>query len=271
MNINFKNIEGLRFGRLIAISLNGKDNYGKLIWNCKCDCGNSIDIIGESLRRGSTNSCGCLRRETHNGQTHGLSKYKEYKSWKAMKSRCYNINVKNYKDYGGRGITICDEWKNDFTAFIKDMGRKPSENYSIDRIDNNGNYCKGNCRWATDKEQANNKSINHYLEYDNQKLTMSQWAEKLNISIYVIRRRINSLNWSIEKTLTTPVRNLVKNTIPIFEYNGESLTLTEWSKKININKSTLHTRLSLNWSVEKIVTTPVRKMKKRIPKFAKNI
>lgn len=126
---------------------------------CICDCGNIIDTQLNRLINGSTTSCGCYNKEivSMKQTTHGLRNSSEYNIWCHMKSRCYNTNVKRYQDWGGRGITVCDRWKNSFENFIQDMGKRPTSFHSIDRKDNNGNYEPSNCRWATKIEQSQNK------------------------------------------------------------------------------------------------------------------
>jgi hypothetical protein len=125
----------------------------------------------------------------------------EYNIWCGIKSRCYNINDKKYSSYGGRGICVCEEWLNNFQCFYNDIGPRPSKKHSIDRIDNDGNYCKSNCRWATRFEQDNNKRTSVYIEYNGEKLTYTEWSIKTKIPMYLIRYRIRH-GWSIEDALT---------------------------------------------------------------------
>lgn len=152
-------IAGFKFGRLTAIKTNGFDispSRKHIRWDCICECGNLVNTRLNTLRTDSVKSCGCLKKEGTNFK-HGLIQLVEYHSWAHMKSRCLNNKCKDFYLYGGRGISVCKRWADSFLNFIEDMGLKPASNYSIDRIDVNGNYEKSNCRWADPITQANNK------------------------------------------------------------------------------------------------------------------
>lgn len=156
------NLAGKRFGWLTVLSFSHMDKHGKSIWRCQCDCGNKIITNGNSLKRELTKSCGCLRKEktsaraTTHGHTKGGAISSEYRSWESMKKRCTNPNNKHYKNYGGRGIKVCERWLNSFEAFYADMGAKPFEGAQLDRIKTNGDYAPKNCRWVTRQQNVTN-------------------------------------------------------------------------------------------------------------------
>lgn len=198
---------GEHFGRLIVIQRMDNDKNQKTRWLCQCSCGNKIIAQSGNLQSSNTRSCGCLAREGNN-MSHGHSKKgkwsKTYESWAAMVQRCTDPNCLAYHRYGGRGITVCSEWMQ-FKNFLKDMG-EPPVGYQIDRMNNNKNYYKSNCRWATRKEQARNTRSNHLETFKGKTQCLAAWAEEYNINYQTLCSRINLYGWTIEKTLTTPVK-----------------------------------------------------------------
>lgn len=203
----FKDLTGKRFGMLIAIERVGTRNTFSL-WRCKCDCGNETDVKSASLINGHTKSCGCFNSQLSKERltTHGMRKTKIYGVWSAMKRRCANKNTKAYHNYGGRGITVCDEWQ-EFTSFynwVKVSGY--NDTLTIDRIDNEKEYSPSNCRWVSRKVQANNTRVNVWYEYNGQKKTLSQWSDVCGISYGTLESRLHKCRWSFKKSLETPIR-----------------------------------------------------------------
>src|SRR5882724_4491981 len=167
-------MNGQTFGRLTVIS---HIKYGK--WKCRCECGNLREVAGADLRKGKSNSCGCLQLEiaAQSSKTHGMSKSPEYRAWSNSNDRCSDPG-KNHKWYGSRGIIVCDRWKYSFENFIADMGARPSPEHSIDRQNNDGNYEPGNCRWATKLEQSNNRRNNIVVKFRGEEMTLKQAVQK---------------------------------------------------------------------------------------------
>lgn len=199
-----------KFNRLYVLKLL-RDKRGLIKWLCKCDCGNITNVRGDFLKNGVTKSCGCLQKEivTQRGFVHGMYKTRFYCIWENIKSRILNPNNPKYKYYGGRGIRICQGWQK-FENFKQDMFFPYSEhvkkygekNTTIDRIDNAGNYCKENCRWATQKEQMNNSRCVRFITFNKKTLSISQWAEKLGMPRTTLYNRLWK-GWSVEKAFKT--------------------------------------------------------------------
>ena len=197
---------GFKNGKLTVIRYAGFVKNENKYWVCRCECGNEVVLPTKNLK--SVKSCGCLQKEKVS--THGQTQTRLYKIWHSMKTRCLNENAKNFKYYGGNGISICEQWIEDFTLFYKwAHANGYSEELTLDRVDNTKDYCPENCRWVSQKEQCNNRTSNRIIEYDGEKRTMSEWAEWLNIPYSCLNNRINNLNWDIEKALTTPYKTKI--------------------------------------------------------------
>jgi hypothetical protein len=192
-NRAMKDQSGRRFGRLVAVALVEQDvsKENNHLWLFKCDCGNEKQARIKGVRSGKTSSCGCFFSEmmaTRNTK-HGFSNSSAtYRSWKDMRQRCMNENSGDWARYGGRGISVCQEW-DDFLVFLSDMGERPS-GLTLDRIDVNGDYSKENCRWATAKTQANNKTSNKVLTMNGKTQTLQQWADQTGIKRETIAARL---------------------------------------------------------------------------------
>lgn len=190
------------FGRLTVIEYSPE----KSKWLCLCKCGKYKWILPATLKKGNAQSCGCLQKEraAQAQFKHGMHDSKIYNTWTHVKDRCLNPNNKYYSYYGGRGITICERWL-DFDNFHADLGdpTEDKERISLDRIDNNGNYEPGNCRWVNQKVQNNNKRNSKFFTYEGETHTLPEWAEKVNMSYGQLRQRIYQRGWDFEKAITT--------------------------------------------------------------------
>lgn len=180
-------LTGQRFDRLLVISAIPHNLGEQRKWLCRCDCGNEVTVFGGNLKRGLTRSCRCLNKEitrsifTKHGDTVGGKPTTEYKTWCHIKDRCYNPDNKQYQDWGGRGIKMCDRWLSSFHSFLEDMGRKPSPELTIDRINNDGDYEPGNCKWGTDLEQAKNKRNNKWYEANGERKHLREWSRVIGM------------------------------------------------------------------------------------------
>lgn len=208
----FINLTGKRFGSLTVLKYCKGSQGCRSRWLCRCKCGNMTKVDAPNLKNGHTKSCGCLRGEVcrRAAITHGLSKTEEYGIWHGMKNRCYNENdQKHWKNYGGRGIKICDRWRNSFEHFIADMGHRPSVKHTLERLDNNGDYSPSNCRWEIPSTNLNNKRTNIRIEFNGRIQTVTQWARELNMHQATLRYRLKR-GWPVEKTLLTPCADFIE-------------------------------------------------------------
>lgn len=241
---------GLVYGRLTAVSRAGSSRLGEATWNCICECGTHRVILGSSLGSGATKGCGCLSFK--HGHTSGGSSTVEHIAWTSMRARCTRPSHAGYARYGGRGISICSRWMDSFASFFLDMGPRPSPEHSIDRIDNDGNYEPSNCRWATRREQGNNRKGNVWLSSGGLTKTKAQWSRHLGGNRNLIDIRL-SAGWTKEDALTTPVG--YRKTTKWIAFGGRTMTQTQWSLYLGGGKRLVGSRLKLGWTKEDAVTT----------------
>ncbi len=183
--------------RLTLIKDDVGRSRGAVLSRYRCECGKVIERSRANVSGNFLLSCGCAK------QPHGLARTPEYRAWACMMRRCYKPITASYKHYGGRGIAVCKRWHK-MTNFVKDMGPRPSDNHSLERIDNEGNYSPVNCRWATTAEQGRNRRTTRFLTYKNITLSMVEWCEKLNLDYGIVKARITRLKWNADRALSTP-------------------------------------------------------------------
>lgn len=198
------------------------------------------------------------QKKPHKNTTHGKSRTPEYLIWRAMKTRCYVQSDTNYPKYGAKGIRVCRKWLKSFAAFLSDMGPRPSDQHSLDRKNNNKDYSPSNCRWATAKQQARNKTNNRKLKYNGKVQSASAWAEEYGMRPHTLLARIDVSGMSVSEALTTPVGAIPRReqTLTLGE---KTQTLSAWASEIGISKVCLRKRVRRGWTDRKTLTTPVQK------------
>lgn len=191
-------LSGQRFGKLTVVE-RMYTNSPRAFWLCECECGNTTTARADHLKSGRTTSCGCIRTK-HGDKRRGKTE-RLYRIWCAMKNRCYEKSYRQFKNYGGRGITVCEEWKN-YAVFKEwSFANGYRDELSIDRIDVNGNYEPSNCRWATQEEQANNKRQNRRETFNGETHTVAEWAKIYGVKYSTLRSRLNRDKLPIEEAL----------------------------------------------------------------------
>lgn len=251
-------LKGKRFGRLQVICRdNTVSNHRAVYWVCKCDCGKIKSVTGNSLKNGGTKSCGCLRRDNLYNKRH--TKYTDihnnnarlFNIWHSMHDRCYSEKFKQYHNYGGRGIKVCEEWHGDdgfvnFVKWAKENGY--SGHLTIDRINVNDDYYPENCRWVTHKKQQNNRTNNRYITYNGETRTLSEWCELYGYKFTTLTNRLDKLGLPFEIAIT--MDGLTK-----VEYNGKKTSIRRIAQIEHINyKKLLHAILVDGEDVEVAVS-----------------
>ena len=257
--MNRVDLTGRQFNRW-HVDAPAPDRNGLEYYYCTCSCGTRRIVNKKNLLSGVSKSCGCYKKERASKSKYSHKNKRLYSIWKNIKTRCNNKNTARYKDYGARGIYICDEWANDFELFQQWAENNGyNDLLSIDRINNSDGYNPTNCRWVTLTEQQRNKTNNHLLEYKGEVKTISEWAEICHISPKLIEKRINVYHWPIDRALAEPSHNKwARNSI--IEFNGQAKSIIEWADYLGINVSTLRNRLfNLQWPVERALSQPVRR------------
>jgi hypothetical protein len=254
-----ENLLNLPFGRWRVIAFAGY-RHGNAYWTCECSCPEHTrhDVVACRLKDGTSQSCGCLRNEqtAMRRTTHGQTYTAEYHAWQQMFVRCYNPKAKSFRDYGARGISVCERWTASFEAFLEDMGPRPSSQHSLERVDNNQGYSPDNCQWSTHKEQGRNRRSNHMITHAGITQCITDWAISAGMSVQVLKSRLNQ-GWSMEEALTTPVRPLTPTDVPtVITYNGITQSLAQWAKDLHMSYATLYKRLVRGTSFEEAIKNP---------------
>lgn len=195
------------FGFLTVLALESRRWRGYRMWKCQCSCGRTTVVHSGGLTSGDYQSCGCRGGRpggTGHGEARKGKRSPEYVTWYSMIQRCCNSKNSAWKNYGGRGIRVCREWRDSFTAFLDHVGRRPSLKHTIDRTDNDGDYEPGNVQWVTRKRQLRNRRGTHMLTYDDRTMSIPDWAEELGLSARTIYDRVVKLGWLTERALVTP-------------------------------------------------------------------
>lgn len=207
-------LTGCRFGKLVVLEVAFHQN-GYVYWKCQCDCGNTACVRAANLKSGAVKSCGCLLHKPAYNRRHNMARTSLYNKWNGIKNRCCNPNSAAYKNYGGRGIKMCDEWRNApdrFFDWSKQSGY--NDNLSIERIDVNGDYTPENCTWIPKPDQAKNRRSNYSITYNGKTQNLQQWCDELGLDYKLIHNRLSKLKWSFERAITESChaekRNLTK-------------------------------------------------------------
>lgn len=248
---------GKRFGMLTVVERRASDGKGQSMWLCRCDCGTEKVLRGHDLTQGKVRSCGCTRRYNCGLYKHGLSHTKLHSRWRNIKERCYNPKNPCYKHYGGRGIAMCDEWKNDFMAFYSwAMENGYTDELTVDRIDYNKGYSPQNCRLVGWVEQQNNKRNNRRFTVGDKTLTIAEWSRESGVQYRDIMNRLN-YGYTMEEAIKPDFK---KHHLCM---NAENQNLYDLCVERGIRYSLVKQRVDRGWDIERALSTPAKERKKR--------
>lgn len=268
--IPYDEMTRMKFGRLKPLRCIGLVD-GRIVWECQCDCGGTVNVSQKSLSSGNTKSCGCMQKDFVSSirKTHGKSKSRLYILYKGIKERCQNPKNSSYKWYGAKGIGICKEWNEDFLKFEEWMLNNgydetlPRGVQTIDRIDFNGDYSPENCRIITIAEQQRNKEDNVFYEFNGEKHLLCEWSEILGIEYSILKSRVGDYGWTIAEAVSNPKFSKVKLERITISYNGKTKSIKEWANELGIKENTIRGRMRYYSEPEKILNVNKNKKTKR--------
>ncbi len=235
-----KDLTGQRFGKLVCIKVHPhRCNSGRVKWECRCDCGNEPVVFACNLARGNSKSCGCETK----AKTHGKSSTRLYKVWSSMKHRCGNSDNPYFHNYGGKGVSVCQEWM-DYEVFyqwaIKSGYKK---GLTIERADNSKNYCPDNCSWIPKGDQSNNTSRCKVIEFNGMSMNMKQWSDYLGIPYHIIQSRVR-YGWSSIDAITQPKVTGNRRHARLITVSGKTMNISEWARHLGLNQGAFYYRAS---------------------------
>jgi len=244
-----ENISGNKYNYVTVLRKYTEEYSRNSKYVCLCNCGKEFLCFGFSLKNGNTKSCGCYNSLVH--KTHGGTKKPKYAIWHSMIQRCNNPNLKRYKDYGGRGIKVCDRWLKSFDNFYNDMGQRP-DGLTIERRDKNGNYEPSNCFWETNANQQKNKRNNRYITFNNETRIFSDWCKILNINNSTLNLLLKSHDFSVIYNFYSSGKTGSIGRANYITYNGKEARMEEWSKILKCRSSSISAMLKNGKTFEQI-------------------
>lgn len=231
-----KDETGKKYGKLTVLEFSHVNR--QVHWLCLCECGNTVVVRGNHLRGGGVTTCGCIHFKSS-----GMSGSPIYQVWQAMKDRCYNTQNRHYRNYGARGITVSDRWLESFNNFFEDMGERPFDGATLERVDNSKGYSKDNCKWATRHAQMANTRVSRLLTYNGETKCLTEWARGIGVDPKTLYYRLKQ-GWTLEKALTTTATPARGRKVRMLTYNGKTLCLKDWARELGIGTDTLRDRIN---------------------------